>query len=248
MAYEQSIEKLKGHTRAFVEELEWIIQCSELVQPTIKDKDLISVFARNKRTLGFHIFRRSVASYCIIGITRLTYDHGPKNPAAGKLIADITCRGADRLREELKSAFARPRPPGKVPGLTPSEQDLADSEDIDKIDIVKDRQTFDDKISQLKEQWDWFSEHETKFKDFRDKRVAHLEVSKHGGAYEPTEIESLKWDLAAQAVGRLITIAKLLSEILENEGRDFDQFEKLARRDAKDFWQITEPPGGEAAE
>jgi hypothetical protein len=42
MAYEQQIEKLKGHAIAFVDELEWIIQCSQLVQPAIKDRELIS--------------------------------------------------------------------------------------------------------------------------------------------------------------------------------------------------------------
>lgn len=44
MAYEQQIAKLKGYTQAFVDELEWIIQCFELVQPAIKDQDLIDKF------------------------------------------------------------------------------------------------------------------------------------------------------------------------------------------------------------
>jgi hypothetical protein len=41
-----------------------------------------------------------------------------------------------------------------------------------------------------------------------------------------------------EEVGRLITFAKLLSAILGNAGRDFDQFKRFAQRDAKDFWQI----------
>jgi AbiU2 len=237
MAYEQQIAKLKGHARAFVDELEWIIQCFELVQPTINDQDLIKAFSRNKRTLGFRIARRCVGRYCILGITRVTYDHGPKNPTAGKLIAAITCPGADRLREQLKAAFARPVRPGEILGRPPSELDRAASEEIDKNEIAKGRETFDDHISQLKEQWQWFSEHEPKFVDFRNKYVAHLEVSKSGEEYGPTEIGPLKWGLAVQAVRRLIKVAQLLSAILGNESRDFDQFESFAQTDARHFWQ-----------
>jgi hypothetical protein len=55
---------------------------------------------------------------------------------------------------------------------------------------------------------------------------------------DPTEIASLEWDLAVEAIKRLIEIAKLLSAILGNPSRDFDQFERFAQKDAKDFWQI----------
>ena len=90
MACEQQIAELKGHAIAFVDELEWIIECAQLLQPTIKDRELINEFMANKRMLGFRIFRRSVGRYCIIGITRLKYDRGSRNPTAGRLIAALT--------------------------------------------------------------------------------------------------------------------------------------------------------------
>jgi AbiU2 len=232
MAYEQQIAKLKGHAIASVDELEWVIQCFELVQPAIKDRELISKFTGNKRMMGFRIFRRSVGRDCIIGITRVTYDHGPKNPTAGRLIAALTCPGADYLREKLKDDFARPIVPGEAPGRPRSELDLAASEEINKMEIAQRRQTFDEHISKLKEQWTWFSEHKGKFVDFRNTRLAHLEVSASG---DPAEIASLEWDLAAEAIKRLIEIAKLLSAILGNPSRDFDQFERFAQKDGKDF-------------
>jgi hypothetical protein len=46
----------------------------------------------------------------------------------------------------------------------------------------------DDYIEELKKEWLWFSEYETKFKDFRDKRLAHLDVSKFEDKYGPTEM------------------------------------------------------------
>jgi hypothetical protein len=238
MAYEQQIAKLKGYAIAFTDELEWIIQCFELVQPTIMDLDLETEFMGNKRRLGFRIFQRIVARDCVIGITRVTFDHGPKNPTARKIITALTCPGANQLREELKSAFARPFIPGEVPGRPLSELDLTAFEEMDKIETAGRQQTYDDHISQLKEHWKWFSEYETKFKDSRDKRLAHLDVSKFGDKYEPTEIGSFGWNLVVEALRRLIEIAKLLSAILGNPSRNFDQFESFAQETAKDFWQI----------
>jgi HEPN superfamily AbiU2-like protein len=107
------------------------------------------------------------------------------------------------------------------------------------LKIAEGRQTFDNYVSQLEEQWQWLSEHEPKFKDLRDKRLAHLDVSKHEDKYGPTQIQPVEWDLALEALRRLIKIAKLLSAILRTEGRDFEQFERLAKRDAKDFWQTS---------
>jgi hypothetical protein len=207
MAYEQQIAKLEKHAVAFTKELEWIIQCAELVQPTIKDHDLINEFLRNNpRTIGF-LIRRSVARYCIIGITRLTYDRQSQNPTARKLIAALTCTGADQLRKELKSAFTYPG--------------------------AQSDPTFDEDISKLKDRWQWFSEHETEFVGFRDHRLAHIDMTK-----SDTEIKPLEWDLITEALRRLIEIAKVLSAILRTESRNFDQFQTLAQKDAKNFWQI----------
>ena len=194
MAYEQQIEKLRGHARAFVKDLEALIECYHLVDWA--EKNSIPVFFENKRGLGFRIFRRSVGHYCFIGIARLAYDKGKKTPAAGILIAALTGPDADRLREELKARILK---------------------------VAKAKQDFDAQISWLKDQWKWFSEHRTEFKDFRDKRLAHLEVSKIGDQYKPAEIQKITWALAVEAVKRLSAIGGVLSMILGIDVKDLTQ-------------------------
>lgn len=117
---------------------------------------------------------------------------------------------------------------GEAPGRPRSELDLATSEEIDRIEMTEGQQAFDNYISLLEKQWQWSSEHEAKFVNFRNRRLAHLEVCKDEDLYGPTEIQKLEWDIAVEAVGRLITIAQLLSAILGNPGRDFAQSERLA--------------------
>src|SRR5262249_12998629 len=123
MKIEQQIEKLKGHAVAFVDELEWIIQCFKMLEPAIRNRALIGEVTRRKSTMGFRVLRRSVGRYCILGLTRLTYDQGPNNPTAGNFIEALVCsyHGADQLRERLKADFARPIHAGEVPGFPPSE-------------------------------------------------------------------------------------------------------------------------------
>ena len=110
---------------------------------------------------------------------------------------------------------------------------------MDKIEIAENQQIFEDHLFQLNQQWLWFSEHETKFTNVRDKHLAHLDVSKVGDKYERTEVASLEWKLVVEALKRLIEITNLLAAILGNESRDFDQFVRQAQRDANDFWQIS---------
>jgi hypothetical protein len=96
MAYEQQIEKLKGHAIAFVDELEWIIQAFKLAEPTVKNESLFEKVTHRKSAMGFRILRRSVGRYCILGLTRFTYDQGSKNPTARNLIEDLTSSGTGR--------------------------------------------------------------------------------------------------------------------------------------------------------
>jgi hypothetical protein len=147
--------------------------------------------------------------------------------------------GADDLRENLKVAFARPTAPGEVPGRPPSELDRTISEEMHKIEIAESQRTFEDHVSRLKEQWQWFTEHETKFTKLRDKRLAHRDVSISGDKYEPTEIEPFEWRLAVEALGRLIGIVKHLSAILGNESKDFDQLAGFAQQTAEDFRRVS---------
>jgi hypothetical protein len=242
MVYEQQIQKLKGHAVAFVDELEWIIQSFAVAEPMIKNKALLDKVIQHKSTMGFRVLRRSVGRYCIIGLTRLTYDKGSKNPTARNLINDLTClcTGADGLRKQLKVNFARPVRPGVVPGYPPTELDIKLSEEIDQLEVAENQQLFEDYISRLEEHWKWFSEHESKFIEFRNKRVAHLEVTKYEDRYGPTEIEPVEWDLAVEALGRLIQVAGYVSAILENAGSDWNQTLWFAKKDAQDFWQAHE--------
>jgi hypothetical protein len=64
-------------------------------------------------------------------------------------------------------------------------------------------------------------------------------VSKFEDKYGPTEIQPLEWNLAVEAIERLIIVASVLSEILGDPGRDFGQFKRIAKRDAKHFWEPT---------
>lgn len=239
MSSEQQIKKLKGHARALADELEWVILCYELIWPTT-DRDFQKAFTRDKtRQPGFRIFQRGMARYCILGVSKLTYDDGIRNPTVRRLIINITRCGTDNLRAKLKERFARPIAPGGVPGRPPDEIDLATSTEMDKIEIDEGQLAFDDHISQLDQHWQWFSEHEIEFTDFRDRHLAHLDVVKTGDRYEPPEVfESFGWHLVVEAIDRLIEVAGLLST-LGNESRDYSRFRKQAKIDADNFWKTS---------
>ncbi|MBV8415865.1 MAG: hypothetical protein JO251_11720 [Verrucomicrobia bacterium] len=105
------------------------------------------------------------------------------------------------------------------------------------METAENERLFDGYISQLKEHWQMVQRIRIQFVDFRNKRLAHLEVSKYEDHYGPTEIQPLEWDSAVEALGRLIQVAGLVSAILQNPGRDLDQAQCLAQKDAQDFWQ-----------
>jgi hypothetical protein len=222
--------------RVFVDELERIIQCFELVHPTIGDNNPISESIENKRKLGFRIIRRSVARYGILGVTRLTYDRERQSPTAGRLIAALLALVPTDSAKNSKS-FCSLHGTGKMRGHIPSALDIPSAEEIE-FEVAENRQIFDDNISQLKDKWQWFSEHETTFRNIRDKRIAHLEERKYEDRYGPTEVQPLEWNLVGEALERLIEIAKFLSFVLGTESRDFDRFVRFAKTDAKDFWQF----------
>jgi hypothetical protein len=90
MSIEQQIDKLKGHACNLADELEWVIQCFELISPAVADRELIDRFTDPKRIIGFRICRRSMGRYTILGITRVTYDTKPQNPTVTRLVNQIT--------------------------------------------------------------------------------------------------------------------------------------------------------------
>jgi hypothetical protein len=44
--------------------------------------------------------------------------------------------------------------------------------------VAEKQKLSDNYISLLEEHWKWFSEHESKFVEFRNERLAHLEITK----------------------------------------------------------------------
>jgi hypothetical protein len=47
---------------------------------------------------------------------------------------------------------------------------------VEQQDASELREAFDRYLPELKGHWDWFESHKTKFLDFRDKLIAHLDV------------------------------------------------------------------------
>jgi hypothetical protein len=68
--------------------------------------------------------------------------------------------------------------------------------------------------------------------------LAHIDVAKAGQCYELKEAPGPEWGVVKEAVQRLVRIAELLLTILQKKDEGFDQFVQLARRDARDFWEI----------
>jgi len=100
------------------------------------------------------------------------------------------------------------------------------------------RQAFDQDLLELEKEWKWFTKHRDKFKNLRDRKLAHVDVAKAGQAYELKQAPGPEWKVVKEAVRRLIRIVELLLTILHKKDEGFDQFVELARRDAQDFWEI----------
>jgi hypothetical protein len=238
MCSEQQVEKLKGHVLIFSEELRSLIQSFELLSLAAEDQELLGKISGTKRARGFSVNRWSLIQECIIGITKLTYDRGSQNPTAGNLIKTILDPQAEGLRQKLKALFAVPIKLGIVPGRPPTEADLAFSEEIERRDVEDFKQAFEQDLSELEKEWQWFSGHRDEFKNLRDGRLAHVDVAKPGQTYELKKAPGPEWRVVKEAIQRLIHIAELLLTILQKSDESFDQFIKLARRDARDFWEI----------
>jgi hypothetical protein len=177
VSFDQQIEKLKGHVLIFSEELQSLIQSFELLLLMAEDQQLLQKVSGSKRARGFSVNRWSLIQECVIGITKLTYDQDSQNPTARRLIEPIVDPRAEGLRKKLKTLFAVPIKPGLVPGRPPTKDDLAFAREIERMEVEELKQAFNQDLSELEEEWKWFKNHEKKFKDLRDQKLAHIDVA-----------------------------------------------------------------------
>jgi AbiU2 len=238
MCSDQQIEKIKGHVLIFAEELEALIQSFELLLPPAEDREFLQNISGTKRARGFSVNRWNLIQVCIIGITKLAYDASPQNPTAANIIKKILDPQAGEIRQNLKDIFTVPLKSSPVPGRPQIEEDLVTLEEIDKIELEDLGKAFDQSLSDLDREWQWFGEHREKFKNLRDQRLAHIDVAKVGQTYQLKKAPGPEWAVIKEAMQRLIKIAELLLTIVHNRSVDFDQSAALARRDARDFWEI----------
>ncbi len=219
MSNDQQIDKLKGYALIFSHEFRDLIESFEMLVPVAENRELLRKLSESKRKPGIGIVRWSLVQTCIIGITKLAY--APSQP----------------LRDKLKAAFSIPIKAAPVLGDTPTEEDLEFWKEIEKIELKELQQDFDRYLPQLEEQWQWFSQHEEAFKDLRDKRFAHIDVSLIDQEYKLREVEPPPWQTMKEAVERLIQVADILLTILHQKDEGFKQDVAIARKAAADFWE-----------
>jgi hypothetical protein len=232
----QQIEKLKGHVLIFSEEFRSLVQSFQMLLPIAELGDVLKTFSGTKRARGLLVIRWSLMQECIIGITKLAYDPGSQNPTAGRLIENLFSLPKQVL-EKLREAFSVPIRAVPASGREETEQDLAVWREIEKMEIRELRQAFDEYLPELEKEWDWLNQHKEAFKDLRDRRLAHLDVSLIGDEYRLCEVEGPDWKTVKEAVERLIRVAEILLTILHKKDESFDQAVEIARRVAKDFWE-----------
>ena len=242
MSSDQQIEKLKGHIQIFSDELQALIQSFELLRVMAEDQKLIKRISGTKRARGFSVNRWSLIQECILGITKLTYDSQPQTPTVKRLIGDILKPEADDLREKLKALFAAPIKASLPFDRTPTAEELAIGEEIDKQEAERLKQDFDRYLSEIEQEWKWFEKHQNKFKSLRDQRLAHLDVAKAGQKYEIKKAPGPEWRTVKEAMEHLINTGELLLTILCKESHSFDQAVELSRRDARDYWEFKSGP------
>jgi hypothetical protein len=92
-------------------------------------------------------------------------------------------------------------------------------------------------LSEIGQEWEWLNEHQEKFKNLRDQRLAHLDVAKTGQDYELKKDPGPEWKTVKEAIEHLNNIAELLLTIVCKESHAFDQAVEFARKDARDYWE-----------
>jgi hypothetical protein len=238
MSNDRQLDKLKGHVLIFSEEFRDLILGFEMLAPVAENHELLKRFSQTKRVHGLQILRGSLIQECIIGITKLAYDPGSQNPTAGRLIEAILSLPPPTLNK-LKCAFSVPIKPSLASDRPTTEADSLFWQEIEKMETQELQQAFDQYLPELEKEWQWFSQHEQAFKELRDTRFAHLDVSLVGQEYKLAEVEGPAWNTVKEAIGRLINVAEILLTILHKKDEGFDQAVEIARQIAADFWEIS---------
>jgi hypothetical protein len=187
----QQIKKFRGHVLIFSEHLRYLIQYFEVPLPMAQNDALIDSFSGKKRARGFLTIRASLMQQCQIGITKLAYDAGPQNPTANQMAATLFNPDADPLRSALKAQFALPIKPAPAIGEVWSAEDEEMWQQEKKQQTEELRQAFEDQLKEIAQQWKWFANHHQKFKDLRDRHLAHLDISKVGKKYVLRKVAGL---------------------------------------------------------
>jgi hypothetical protein len=234
----QQIEKLRGHVLIFSEHLRYLIQTFQVLLPMAQNDALLDSFSGTKRARGFLVMRAGLMQQCLIGITKFAYDTEPKNPTVNRMTAVLLNPATRSLRAALKSEFAVPiKPAPDIEGAWSAQDEemwqQAKSQEIEELSDA-----FEDQLKRIDEHRKWFAAHHQKFKDLRDKHLAHLDISKVGKTYILRKVAGPEWGVIKEAVQRLIEMAELLLNVLHRKDESFGQFSKLAKRDANDFWKI----------
>jgi hypothetical protein len=228
MSIDQQIDKLKGHALILPQEFRDLIESFSMLFPMNENQELICRLSKTKRALGFEILRSNLTHHCIIGINKLVYDAQSQNPTAGSLIEAIL-NAPQALRDKLKAIFSVPI----------KLEDPAIWEKIEKTEIQKLQRAFDQNLLQLEQDWQWFSQRRAKFKELRDQKLVHLDVTLVGQEYRLATPQGPLWKEVKEAVERLINVTEILLIILHQTSEDFEKYEAFAREVASDFWEMS---------
>ena len=238
MSINQQIDKLKGHSLILSQEFRDLIEGFSMLLPMNENQDLIYRVSKTKRARGFEVLRWNLIQQCIIGINKLVYDSKPQNPTAATLIAGIL-NAPQALRDKLEAAFSVPiKPAPSMLGQT-AEEDPAIWEEIEKLETQELKEAFNQSLPELEQEWQWFSQRERKFRDLRDKRLAHIDVMSVGKEYALSAPQGPTWTEVKEAIERLVHVTEILLTILHQKDESFGQFQAIAREVAGDFWEIS---------
>ena len=233
----KQIEKLQGHARLFSEQVRSLIQTFEMLRPVAEDAELLKRYSGTDRARGLTVIRWSMIQECLIEIPKLVFDDRPNNPTAHNLISGLLAPESEKVREALKAKFVLPVPVATIPGREQTEVDLAFQKEIEAREAKNREADFESYQKELCQGRFWFEHRKDEFKRIRDKQLAHLDTSKIGSDYVITPVAGPDWKTLKEAVGRLIELAELLLSLLYQPDESFEQFCKLAKRDADLFWQ-----------
>jgi hypothetical protein len=229
------IRKYKDFVDILAEELQALMESFELLRPIAEDPELLKRFQGNESFRGPLTIRRDLVRYCVLGIAKLVYDTDNKNPTLSVLIGALLDPNHDPIRSSLKEDFSVP-PKFSEPAREAWKVEFWANDE--KEEAVKLRKGFDQYLLELEGHRNWFVSHEEEFLCFRDKLIAHLDTTLVGEKYSLRTANGPTWGVLKEAIQRLIAAAEILMDILHRRDGAFDQFLKLTRETASNFWSV----------